>query len=575
MNASFGQRPNAAKRAKAAPGDPDYVDPAVWVTSFTIIVGAMAVVFDATIVSVAIHDLATQLHAPLSTIQWVSTGYLLAIFVTIPVTAWGQAVLGGKRLWIASLSIFLIGSVLCAVSWDATSLIAFRVVQGIGGGVMLPLMTTLIMQATGGRNIGRVMATITLPTTLGPIIGPVIGGIILAVADWRWLFLVNVPFCLIGAWLAYRNLPADAPRRGVRLDVVGLALISPGVTAIIYGLSQVEGNGGFGSASVLIPVIVGLALVVAFIAWAFLRGAKALIDLRLFRHRPLTSGSLLGFLAGATLYGAMFLLPLYWQEIRGQDALGAGLLLIPQSVGTLMSRTLAGRYTDKFGPRRVALVGFLVVTVATIPFGFVTANTSYVLLLAALLVRGVGMGVAVIPLTGASFIGLSHDEVPHASIITRVTQQLGGSMGTALLVVVLQRSASGGQSPGVAATGFGHAFWWAIAFTAAAVPVCLLLPGRRTPPLASGSSAKSPTLSPSPVEAVRRSAPSSAGLRANRASSGPFLVPQPIDQERNHALTVCDSFVRRRQGQVGDGVQKVIGADAGSNLPACGRGFEQ
>lgn len=478
MRASTRKRLGLPRRGKAAPGDPDYVDPAVWVTAFTIIVGAMAVVFDSTIVSVAIHDLATELHAPLSTIQWVSTGYLLAMFVTIPLAGWAQAALGGKRLWIVSLSVFLLGSVLCAVAWDATSLIVSRVIQGLGGGIMLPLMTTLIVQATGGRNIGRVMAAITLPTALGPIIGPVLGGIILAVADWRWLFLVNIPFCLIGGWLAHRNLPSDAPIRGVRLDVVGLVLVAPGVTAVIYGLSQVASTGGFGNPGVLVPCLAGLALVAAFVVWALRRGDRALIDLRLFRHRALTSGSLLGFLAGATLYGAMFLLPLYWQEIRGQDALGAGLLLIPQSIGTLLSRRLAGRMTDRFGPRWVALAGFLIVTAATIPFAFVTTDTSYVLLLAALLIRGIGMGVAIIPLTGASFIGLSHDETPGASIISRVAQQVGGTVGTAILAVVLQYTSGGSQALEGIAHGFGNAFWWTIAFTAVAAPVCLLLPGK-------------------------------------------------------------------------------------------------
>lgn len=468
----------ARTRAATAPGDPDHIDHAVWVTAFTIIVGAMAVVFDATIVSVAIQDLTADLHASLSTIQWVSTGYLLAMFVTIPVTGWAQAALGGKTLWLVSLSTFLVGSVLCAVAWDAPSLIAFRVVQGIGGGIMLPLMTTLIVQAAGGRNVGRVMAAITLPTTLGPIVGPVIGGVILAAADWRWLFIVNVPFCLIGLWLARRNLPTEAPRRGVRLDTIGLALISPGITAIIYGLSSVPGSGGFAGARVEVPLVVGVVLVLAFVAWALARGADALIDLRLFRHLPLASGSLLGFLAGATLYGAMFLLPLYWQQVRAQDALGAGLLLIPQGVGTLLSRNLAGRCTDRFGPRRVAFAGFLVVTVATVPFGFVTGDTSYLVLLVALLVRGFGMGVAIIPLLGASFMGLSHDDIPHASIITRVAQQLGGSIGTAVLAVVLQHTAADSPGPGAVA-GFGNAFWWAIAFTALATPVCLLLPGRR------------------------------------------------------------------------------------------------
>jgi len=161
----------------------------------------------------------------------VSTGYLLAMFVTIPVTGWSQTALGGKTLRLISLATFLLGSVLCAMAWDAPSLTVFRVVQGIGDGVMLPLMTTLIMQAAGGCNVGRVMAAITLPTTLGPILGPVIGGVILAVAGWRWLFFVNVPFCLLGLWLTRRNLPSETLRRRVRLDVIGLALVSPGITA--------------------------------------------------------------------------------------------------------------------------------------------------------------------------------------------------------------------------------------------------------------------------------------------------------------------------------------------------------
>lgn len=443
----------------------------------------MAVIFDGTIVSVALHDLTTQLHASLGAIQWVITGYLLAMFVTIPIAGWAQAALGGKRLWLIALAVFLVGSVLCAVAWDATSLIVFLMIQGLGGGLILPLMTTLILQAAGGRNIGRVMATITLPTTLGPILGPVIGGLILTVADWRWLFLVNVPFCVVGGWLAWRNLPAETPSRNVRLDVIGLALVAPGIAAVVYGLSQVQGAGGFKSAGFAIPVIVGLILVAAFVVWALRRGGKALIDLRLFRHRSLASGSLLGFLASATLYGAMFLLPLYWQQIRGQDALGAGLLLIPQSIGTVLTRSLAGRSVDRFGPRRVAFIGFLIVTAATIPFAYVTENTSYVILLAALLVRGAGMGVAIIPLTSDSFIGLSRDEVPGASIISRVAQQIGGSMGTAVLAVVLQYTSAGSHTLDGIAHGFGNAFWWAIAFTAIAAPVCLLLPSRPMRPL--------------------------------------------------------------------------------------------
>ncbi len=467
--------------SSSAQDTPDAIDPAIWRMAFTIIVGAMAVVFDTTIVSVALNDLTHELHASLSTVQWISAGYLLAMFVTIPVAGWAQTAIGGKRLWILALGIFLLGSVLCATAWDVTSLIVFRVVQGIGGGIMMPLMITLIMQAAGGRNLGRIMATVTLPATLGPILGPVIGGLILGVGSWRWLFLVNVPFCVAGAYLAHRNLPADPPTRRARLDVVGLVLVSPGVAAVVYGLSQVEGSGGFRSARVLVPVIAGLALVAAFVAWALPRSASALINLKLLRNRSLASASTLGFLAGVTLFGAMLLLPLYWQQARGEDALGAGLLLIPQGVGTLLSRTVVGRATDRFGPRVVALTGFTVVAVATVPFAFVTADTSKVLLLAALLVRGAGMAAATTPLNSAAYIGLAREEIPHASIISRVTMLLGGSVGTAVLAVVLQHFVADAHTPTATADAFGNAFWWSVGFTVAAIPLGLLLPGRPQP----------------------------------------------------------------------------------------------
>ncbi|WP_214323899.1 MDR family MFS transporter [Nonomuraea sediminis] len=479
--------------APAAP-DSDRVDPAVWRLAFTVIVGALAVVFDTTIVTVAINDLAKDLGAPLSTIQWVSTAYLLAVFVTIPLAGWAQSRLGGKHLWIAALGMFLLGSVLCALAWNVASLIVFRAVQGIGGGIMMPLMVTLVIQAAKGRNIGKVMATVTLPTALGPILGPVLGGIILSLADWRWTFFVNIPFCVVGGWLAWRNLPHDRPAPDrPRLDIVGLLLLSPGVAAIIYGLSRVEGSSGFTSTEVLVPLVGGLALAGGFAAWALPR-AGALVNLRLFRHRALASSATLTFLAGTTLYGAMLLLPLYWQQVRGEDALGAGLLLIPQGVGALIARTRAGDYTDRIGPRWVAFAGFALATAATVPFFVATPDTSEVLLMAALLVRGIGMGAAMIPLNGAAYFGLGHGEIPDASIITRVAQQVGGSVGIAVLAVILQRTTDGAHTPGAVSDGFGAAFWWAVAFTAVAVPLCLLLPTRPNP--------QTPTDKPEPERAT-------------------------------------------------------------------------
>src|SRR3954451_5755914 len=220
---------------------PPALDPQLKRIAAAVITGAVAVILDTTIVSVAIHELGSALDASVSTIQWVSTAYLLAMFVAIPLSGWAQSRLGAKRLWLGALTLFLLGSVLCAFAWNVESLIAFRVVQGLGGGVMMPLMTTILMQAAHGQNVGRLMAAVSLPAALGPILGPVIGGLILNYLSWEWLFLVNVPLCIVGFVLAVRLLPADHDTiRPVRLDVIGMLLISPGVVRVIYGLSNVS-----------------------------------------------------------------------------------------------------------------------------------------------------------------------------------------------------------------------------------------------------------------------------------------------------------------------------------------------
>src|ERR1700761_7588394 len=209
--------------AAAAPGT-DRIDPTV--------------LKRALIVIVALHTLAAQLHAPVPTIQWVTTGYLLALGIAVPLSTWGLRRFGGKRLWMAALAIFLIGSVGSSLAWNVDSLIAWRVVQGAGGGIMFPLLTTLIMQAAGGKALGRTITIVALPALLGPILGPLVGGAILTHLSWRFMFWVNVPFCVAGIILAARYLPNDAPRAGAprpRLDLPGLALLTPGIAAVILG----------------------------------------------------------------------------------------------------------------------------------------------------------------------------------------------------------------------------------------------------------------------------------------------------------------------------------------------------
>lgn len=454
------------------------VAPGVWPVAWTTLVGGLGVLFATTIVAVAVKPLAGILDVPLSTVQWISTGYLLALAVVIPIAPWAQHRFGGRRLWIAGLALFLVASVLSALAWDAPSLITFRALQGAAGGLFMPLMTTLVMQAASGTGLARVMSVVSLPAVLGPILGPVIGGLLLDTLGWHWLFLVAVPFTLAGIVLALRYLPKDEPTRPVPLDGVGFVTMALGLAAVLLGLSDASRDGGFGHPDVLVPLAVGTAALVGFVRRTLRRPSDPLVDLRLLRHLPLASSTLLLFLSGFALYGAMLLIPLYFQQLRGMTALTAGLLLIPQGLGSLLSRSAAASLSERFGARWVVLAGFAVVAVGTLPFLGATEDSDLAIVGAFLLVRGAGLGIVTVPLMALAFEGLARDEVPHASVISRIGQQLGGAFGTATLAVVLQAAISAAGEP---ATGYQVAFRWATGFTVAAVVVSLLLPRRRTP----------------------------------------------------------------------------------------------
>ena len=451
------------------------LDPAVLRLAVVLLVGILAVVFDTTIVNVALDTLAGSLHVGIATIQWVTTGYLLALGVVVPVTGWLQDRWGGKNVWMAGLLIFLAGSIGASLAVDAPTLIACRVVQGVGGGIMLPVLTTLLVQAAGAEALGSVIAVVTLPVLLGPILGPLAGGLIVQHLSWRWIFWVNIPFCVVGLILAGRLMPRLPGSHRARLDVVGLALLSPGIAAIVYGLSRDE---GLTKPLVTVPVIAGAILLAIFTVRAWRRGPAALVDVRLFGVSSFSAASGLLFLTGFALYGGMFLVPLYFQQVRGASAFEAGLLIGAQGVGVLASRGLAGRLTDRFGARWVTFTGLLIVVAATIPFALATDRTSRWLLVAALVVRGVGLGGVTIPVMAAAYVGLEKPSIPHASIITRVAQQIGGSFGTAVLAVVLARAADGHSPSGA----FDVTFWWSIAITLLAVLLALRLPVRAVRP---------------------------------------------------------------------------------------------
>ena len=449
------------------------IDPELMRLAAILLVGAIAALLDTTIVNVAIRTIGRDLHAPLGVVQWVMTGYLLSYAMVIPLSGWALARFGGRATWLTALGVFLAASVAAGAAWNIGSLIAFRVIQGIGGGLLVPVLTTLLVQAAGGRPLGKLMATVSLPAVLVPILGPVAGGLIVGNLSWRWIFYVNVPICLAGIALAWRGMPPSrGTAAGPRLDVTGLALLSPAVALMLYGLAQVSDAGGFAHRGVLVPLVTGAGLLATFIAWALgpllgrHRRVTPLIDLKLFRVRSFTGAASLMFISGLSMYGALLLLPLYYQQVRGASALGAGLLMAPQGIGALLPRTLAGKLTDRIGPRPVVLAGMMVAAAATVPFALAGTHTSELLLSLVLVVRGAGLTTANIALLAGAFEGLPRASVPDASSVTRIMQQVGGSFGTAVLAVIL------------AGHSFQATFWWSVAFTALAVLPALMLPHR-------------------------------------------------------------------------------------------------
>jgi EmrB/QacA subfamily drug resistance transporter len=323
------------------------------------------------------------------------------------------------------------------------------------------------------------MSIVGLPIVLGPILGPVLGGLILQNLDWPWLFWVNVPVCLAGLVLAVLFLPKDSPIAKAPFDVAGFVLLAPGLVAVLYGLSNAGKSAGFLRGDVLMPLVGGVLLLAGFVWWALRHRGRALLDLRLLKYWPLASASIMQFFAGLTLFGAMLLVPLYYQELRGTSALGAGLILIAQGAGTLATRVFIGRLTDNVGARWLVVAGFAVVLAGTVPFALAGADTDGIVLLAALFVRGVGLGVVTVPLMTVGVRGLARNDVPDATIITRVSQQIGGSFGGAVLAIILTGTATAALTAGTRSalvTSFQQGFSWASGFTALGVALAFLLP---------------------------------------------------------------------------------------------------
>lgn len=434
-----------------------------------VMIGASLSFLDTTIVNVAVHTLSVDLHAGLETVQWVVTAYLLALAAVIPVTGWAARRFGTARLYVAALALFTVGSALCACSQNVGQLIASRALQGVGGGVIMPVGTMIWTAQSSKAQMGRVMSLIAVPIVLAPTLGPTIGGLLIQGLDWRAIFWLNIPFGVTGIVLAVRLLPRGKGGDAGRLDVTGLFLASAGIVGITYGLTELGAAAALDTAAMIV-LLVGLAALVGFVVHA-LRAKRPLLDLRLYASRAFTAASVATFALGAANYGGMILMPLYFQTVRGEDVILAGLLLAPTGLGAL----LAAPFTDRYGAGITAFTGAVILAVSTIPFVFLTATTSYILLCLVMVIRGVGFGLSIIPVMTAAYRALPANKIPDATPQLNILQRVGGAIGTAVLTVLLNDQLRHHSMPAGQASAFGTTFLWVLAITiAATIPTILL-----------------------------------------------------------------------------------------------------
>jgi len=468
-----------------AGGPDDRLSREILVLSAVVILGTIMTVLDLTIVNVAIPTLVGDLHASIDSVQWVLTGYMLAFATVIPLTGWAAGRFGAKRVWLTALGLFLAGSLLSAAAWSIGSLIAFRVLQGLGAGLILPIGQTILAQAAGPQRMGRVMSVIGVPLLLAPVFGPVLGGAILGAASWRWIFLLNLPIGAAAIVAAWRQLPDARPRPGQhqrqRLDLRGLALLCPGIAILLYGLSEAGTHGGFGRPGTVVAVLAGLVLIGLYIWHAIVAGPDALIDVSLLRRRGFGTAAAINVLLPVALFGSLILIPLYYQLIRHATPVEIGLLLAPQGVGAALALPVAGLLTDKIGARVVCSVGMLLALVGALGYTQLGAHTSEAYLASALFVIGAGIGSTIAPSMAAAFKAVSPAEMPRATSALNTLQRIAGAIGTALFAILLQHSITASQArhPGSVqsvASAFGNTFWVAVALIAAALVPALLLP---------------------------------------------------------------------------------------------------
>ena len=419
-----------------------------WLVAIAFMAGLFMDLMDVTIVNVALPTLGRDFGATTNNLEWVVTGYLISLAIWIPASGWISDRLGSKRTFAFALVVFTIGSALCGLAWSADSLIAFRVLQGVGGGMMTPVGTAMLFRAYPPAERARAAAIVTVPTAIAPALGPVLGGWLVDNASWRWIFYVNVPVGLATLVFALLFLREHKEPDAGRFDVWGFLCSGGGLALVLYALSQAPAHGWTSTA----VVVSGLAGVVLFGVLVVLELSRPdpILHLRLLGDRIFRSANLTMFMVYAMMLGVLFLLPLFLQELRGLSALESGLTTFPQALGMFLMVPLTGRLYSRAGPRLMLTFALIGIMVTSALFLMVDLGTSLWWIRAIMFLRGVSMSLAIVASQAAAFASIRPEEIGRASALFNTNRQVAASIGIATLATVL-----GAQN---SVTAFHHAF---------------------------------------------------------------------------------------------------------------------
>ena len=414
----------------------------VWMVSLTVMMASIMSAIDTTIVNVALPYMRGNLGASIEEISWVSTGYILSSVVMMPIMGFLTARFGRRNFFIFCVALFTVTSMLCGLAWNLESLIFFRIVQGIGGGILLPISQAILRETFPPKQQGLAMGLYGMGVVIGPAVGPLIGGWLTDNYSWPWIFFINIPIGIVNLFLAAKYLkdPSYLVREKSKMDWTGLALLATGIGAFQLFLEKGESKGWFDSGFIIRLLIIAV-VTISFFVWRELKAQKPMVNLRILKDRNFFCGSIIGAVFGFCLYGTLFIQPLFLQQL-GYTSFGTGQILVPRSIAMAFSMPLAGRLYNRLGARNIIWIGLAITICSYWQFAHLSLTVTGKDLFIPQILQGFGFGLIFVAISTVALATIEKPVMTEAVGLYNVIRQLFSSIGIAVAATLLTNGES-------------------------------------------------------------------------------------------------------------------------------------